>query len=99
VAPPVDEQTLAASIKARNQQQDVSYSHLRTLKPLDNKPVQEAAKAAPIPSTTPSTQQTDPAILSLASNNDLNVATLARQAKKAKGDDQPPHDEVVISLR
>jgi hypothetical protein len=96
---PADEQTLAASIKARNHQQDVSYSHLRTLRPLDNTPVEQAAKAEPNPATAPSTQQTDPAILSLASNNDLNVATLARQAKKAKGDDLPPHDEVVISLR
>lgn len=39
----------------------------------------------------------DPAILSLANNNDLNVATLARQANKAKGDDEL-RDEVVVSL-
>lgn len=42
------------------------------------------------------TPQPDPAILNLAHNNDLNVATLAREAHKAKGfsDD----DEVIISL-
>mgnify|MGYP000185604955 CR=1 FL=1 len=39
----------------------------------------------------------DPAILELANRNDLNVATIARQAEKAKKQDPP--DEVVISLR
>ena len=38
---------------------------------------------------------TDPDILELANNNDLNVATLSRQAKK---DRDFPDDEVVISL-
>jgi hypothetical protein len=41
---------------------------------------------------TPST----PAILDLAQNNDLNVDTIARQAKKAK---KAGGDEIVISLR
>jgi hypothetical protein len=40
------------------------------------------------------TDQPDPAILELANNNDLNVATLAREAKRKSGDS----DEVVISL-
>ena len=40
----------------------------------------------------------DPAILSLANNNDLNVATLAREAYKAKHDGLSSGDEVVISL-
>jgi hypothetical protein len=57
--------------------------------PVPAEPVQPAA-SAPAP---------DPAILSLASNNDLNVATLARQANKAKETRQPLQDEVVISLR
>lgn len=38
----------------------------------------------------------DPAILGLASNDDLNVATIARQAKR---DLDKPGDEVVIPLR
>jgi hypothetical protein len=42
---------------------------------------------------------TDPAILSLANNNDLNVSTIARQANKAKHGEEPPQDEVVVSLR
>jgi len=39
----------------------------------------------------------DPAILGLANNDDLNVATIAHEANKAK-DKKPPDDEVVISL-
>lgn len=47
---------------------------------------------------TPVTPTPDPAILQLATNNDLNVATLARQAEKKRENNLPP-DEVVISLR
>lgn len=43
----------------------------------------------------PVTQTPDPAILQLASNDDLDVATLARQANKHKDE---LRDEVVISL-
>lgn len=43
----------------------------------------------------PVTQAPDPAILQLASNDDLDVATLARQANKHK---EELRDEVVISL-
>lgn len=46
----------------------------------------------PQPQVTP---QTDPAILQLAGNDDLDVATLARQANKHK---EELRDEVVISL-
>lgn len=52
---------------------------------------EEAAKQAEAQVT----QTTDPAILRLATNDDLNVATLAREANKRKGELQ---DEVVISL-
>lgn len=47
----------------------------------------------------PSNPTPDPAILSLANNDDLNVSTLAREAYKAKHDDEPPRDEIVVSLR
>lgn len=56
---------------------------------------QEAAMAQYTP-TPASTTPVDPAILNLASNDDLNVETLARQAQKDKLDDDT---EVVISLR
>lgn len=45
----------------------------------------------------PVTQRSDAAILNLARNDDLNVATLAREAHKQRP--EPPEDEVVISLR
>ncbi len=88
------EEVLAEKLKAQHLAQPESYSHLRTLQPLGN-------QAAPAPAPAPQASLTsrpapDPAILSLASNNDLNVATLARQANKSKN--LPPDDEVVISL-
>lgn len=45
----------------------------------------------------PSPDTTNPAILELANNDDLNIATLARQAKVAT--DKQDDGEVVISLR
>jgi PrgI family protein len=56
---------------------------------------QPAPAATDTPATASSATPYDPAILSLANNNDLNVATLAREAQKAKEESQ---DEVVISL-
>lgn len=76
-----------------------SNANMRTLKP-----AQQASSQLSVGSSQQSSdnrEQTtsppglDPAILSLASNNDLNVATLAREAQKAKGDEP---DEIVISL-
>jgi hypothetical protein len=69
--------------------------HLKTIHPVGVNPdISQTATAA----TPPVTAQTDAAILNLANNNDLDVATLARQAKKARNP-EPPEDEVVISLR
>jgi hypothetical protein len=55
--------------------------------------------AANIPASDPAaavTRPSEPAILELASNDDLNVATLAREANRQRKN--PPTDEVVISL-
>ena len=84
--PSADEAALAAQIKQASSSQDISYDNMRTLQPTQ---AQQAEASSPPP--------TDPAILSLASNDDLNVATLAREAEKAKGDSSD--GEVVISLR
>ncbi|HET7060353.1 MAG TPA: PrgI family protein [Candidatus Saccharimonadales bacterium] len=87
--------------------QPLSYAHLRTLRPLGQTstpaagtPPQnlQAAQPAAASGTTSGAAAPDPAILSLANNNDLNVSTLAREAYKAKHDDEPPRDEVVVSL-
>lgn len=61
---------------------------------------QQSTKANDLQDTTTNDQTTvpapsSPAILELAGNNDLDVATIARQAKKESEDD----GEVVISLR
>jgi hypothetical protein len=79
---------------------DLSNAHLRTLQPLGSQqPTADSkqlmANGDQQASATPGSNQPDPAILSLANNNDLNVATLAREAHKAKGEEP---DEVVISL-
>jgi hypothetical protein len=80
-----------AQSKAQRDARQVSYGHLHTLQPLSAQPS--------IPKPPAVTPPTDPAILSLASNNDLDVATIARQAHKATEDERNrDEDEVVISL-
>jgi hypothetical protein len=85
-----------------------AYGNLRTLQPSPAQPAvlpatddaATATQAAQDTSVTdapgPMTAGGDPAILSLSKNNDLNVATIARQAEKARGG--ASQDEVVISL-
>ncbi len=90
VAP--DDAALSAQIHANAALGHSSYGNLRTLKPQDNRsqtPMQPTSQTSLTTVTTPS----HPAILALATNNDLNVSTIAREAKKATGE-----EEVVISL-
>jgi len=87
-----DEAALTAQLK-RRKGNGLANARLRTLQPAVAPAV---ANNNPVPTTGPAAP--DPAILSLANNNDLNVATLAREAHKAKGDDESLQDEVVISL-
>jgi hypothetical protein len=98
--PNPDEAALVAQLKARHPNA-ASYSHLRTLRPMDNARPNPAALAPQASGTNQAapavTADPDPAILPLVSNNDLSVATIAREAAKAKGKDLD--DEVVISLR
>jgi hypothetical protein len=96
-----DDVALTAQLRSQNSSQNISNAHLRTLQPLGT---QLAASATPannsLQTTAPAmTAAPDPAILSLANNDDLNVSTLAREAYKAKHGEEPPQDEVVISLR
>lgn len=53
------------------------------------------AQNVPPPATPPVTPGPDPATLDLVRNDDLDVATIAREAGRRK---EPPKDEVVISL-
>lgn len=75
--------------------QQLAYSHMRTLQPIGQTASQPAASDSGAPS---GVAAPDPAILSLANNNDLNVSTIAREAYKAKHEDEPSQDEVVVSL-
>lgn len=106
-----EEQALIDQLRSRQEDQSIQYSHLPKILPLSEqeKLAKQAAQQAtvikkpektelPSVSTTDSPQvtaQPDTAILELAKNDDLNIATIARQAKKAHGEEP---DEVVISL-
>ncbi len=103
-----DDPALAAQLKAQNDQQQTAYAHLRTIQPLANNtgsPMSSPTvsldhnQAAPVQALAPSPTAYNPAIMTLANNNDLDVATLARQASKAKKSEGTQEGEVVISLR
>jgi hypothetical protein len=96
-----DDALLDEQLKQQAAQSQVYSSHLRTLLPAA--PADAATPPyGPVPQTPvdnpspPMTASGDPAILSLSNNNDLNVATLAREAQRAR--DGGSQDEVVISL-
>lgn len=100
VSPPsqdLDEQLLTAQFQnsvSRTQQR--AYGNTRVLQP--NRPGPTPPPAAKTSRKSPS----DPAILGLASNDDLSVATIARQANqrhsRPRADDSQD-EEVVVSLR
>ena len=92
VIDPAEEAAVVSQLKAKAASHPKPYGNLRTVRPLGEQPA--AVPATPVQPVTP---PTDPAILSLADNDDLNVATLAREAKRAKGEDD--QNEVVIPLR
>lgn len=101
------ETALAEELRAHTNQQTLENAHLPTLLPLAEQEKRKAAAqlaSTTIPtasnnstnmSTPAVTAAPDAAILELAHNDDLNIETIARQAKKAQtGND----GEVVISL-
>jgi len=97
--PTADEKALIEKLKAENQKSGMSaaYGHMKTLKTPEQL-AEEARQAttavpAPKPSVTPHAQA---AIINLANNDDLDVATIARQAQAQVGSDD---GEVVIPLR
>lgn len=106
-----DDEAVSSQIQARLAAQAQANLRLRTVPTTPTNPIAEPAQAAepsqpPAKPATPAasavepvqapvTPSPDPAILNLAKNNDLNVATLAREANKAK---ELGNDEVVIAL-
>ncbi len=100
----LDEQALLEKIHAgKENRPSRNYGHLRVIKPLAEQQADaaraaaEAAKKAAAEAAAAQTLKPNPAILELANNDDLNVATIARQANK-KNKKRPPNDEVVIKL-
>lgn len=95
-----NEEALAERLHQLHQksQMSVSSQHLKTIQPLGVQDTQTPATIpptpAPQPTAPPVTPPTNPATISLASNNDLNIATIARIANKQDEDT----GEVVISL-
>jgi len=87
--PTADEAALAEQLKAQHAGPTAAYGHMRTVQPID------AQHPTPPPTPAPVTPPPDPAKIDLARRDDLNVATIARIANKQ---DEPPEDEVVISL-
>lgn len=101
-----EENTILHKLEENKESTEQAYGHMHGIKrkkkkskhhqkdtdkekaglPLENSPLTGRASIALAPT---------PAIMNLAQNDDLNVATIARQAKKDKGHD----DEVVVSLR
>lgn len=88
-----DEKLLSEQLKKSSSKGEDAVGHMhaiptRTTAQTTQPKTDQKKAQAPIPST----PRTD--ILDLSQNNDLNVATIARQAKRDE-----PSDEVVISLR
>lgn len=97
-APPsVDEEALLNKIHADKKAPNPSRSHLRSISPMSEKHEQEK-KEAEKKAREAASKPVNPAVQQLASNNDWNVSTIARQANK-NNPKEPPDDEVVISLR
>lgn len=94
-----EEARLAAQLSSRASSKKASFRNLHTLRPAGSVPA-PTVPANSVATDSNATQAAvtppvDPAILSLAQRDDLNVATLAREAQKSGSQSS---DEVVISL-
>lgn len=98
VIDPAEEAALVSSLKAQAASHPAPYSNLRTVKPVQARPPAPAPKPVQSAPPSPVPAPADPAILSLAERDDLNVSTLAREAKRAKGTDDNSQGEVVVPL-
>lgn len=98
--PTAEEEALVKKFKAENSSQTAAYSHMKTLRTPEEIQEDEARQAVAVAQAAavakpPVTPKDQAVIINLAQNDDLDVATIARQAhKQAEGDS----NEVVISL-
>lgn len=105
---PTDEESISQTLKAKKQAGDLSRGNMHTVSSqpapvvaiVPDESVDEVVaeeKTEVEKAQAPMKEQAAPDILGLARNNDLNIATIARQANnKDKGEDDPK--EVVIAL-
>jgi hypothetical protein len=100
--PTAEEEAMVAQLRAANNDQSIADDHLKHIKTPEElaedaqkAAAERAAQTAAAATKAQVTSDKQAAIMNLASNDDLNVATLARQAHRdSQGDD----GEVVISL-
>lgn len=91
-----EEKALAERLVAEHKQEQAHITdHMKTLSPLHDKEG-NLIKTEPTPqpaAPTPPVAMPNPAIIGLAHNDDLNISTISREARRLKGD-----DEVVVKL-
>jgi hypothetical protein len=106
VSTDLSEEAFMAKVHAAEATEQQVNANMHTLQPLgaqdQRTPTTAAAPLIPqtVQTTTPaSPPPANPVILSLAGNNDLNIATLARQAEKTQHRGDNSENEIVVSLR
>lgn len=96
-----DEAALLSKLHTEKHRPSASFGHMKTIQPLgtdgasSEDKVRNSKKAAEISAAEVKKEAPRPEIARLATNDDLNIATIAREAKRDLKDD----GEVVISLR
>ena len=101
-----EEEQLLEKIHNKQSKKKPANTHLKTIQPLSEqkdpqKKQDQQEKSANTEDKQPEKNSkkppTDPAIMGLAGNDDLNISTISRIANKK--DQEPPSDEVVVNLR
>lgn len=97
--PTPEEEALVEKLKAENANSAMTaaYGHMKTLKTPEQLAAEARAAVTAAAAKPPVTPTDQAAIINLSNNDDLDVATLARQAHEQVSRDSD--DEVVISLR
>jgi hypothetical protein len=96
--PTPDEEALVQKLKVENEHSSITaaYGHMKTLKTPEQLAAEARSAVAAATAKPPVTPTDQAAIINLANNDDLNVATIARQAHEQVSSDND--GEVVISL-
>ncbi len=93
------EESLLKKLNDQGVQHAAAYGQTKVIQPISKqKPKKSSPKQTANRGNSTSGKAINPGILDLANNDDLTVATIARQANKKSGP-EPPSNEVVIPLR